>query len=74
MKMESRNDNLRSELTRDILEGPKPLRDSSPIVARIKGVQTIYQLYSCSSYMNRHTRSRTNDVNSYTSFFYDLIR
>jgi len=23
-----------------VLEGPKPLRDSSPMVARIKGVQT----------------------------------
>jgi hypothetical protein len=32
----------RSDIEKEvnILEGPKPLRDSSPMVARIKGVQT----------------------------------
>ena len=56
-----------------ILVGPKPFRDSSPMVARINGVQTII-----SSFLNNMrlglTRSRADYVDSNTSFLYDLVR
>jgi len=59
---------------RNLLVGPKPLRDSSPIVARINGVQTIHQLLLRHNTRGGHTRSRADYVDSDTSFLHDLVR
>jgi hypothetical protein len=50
----------------NVLEGPKPLSDSSPMVARINGVQTVVSALILVPRQDereqRHTRSRADDA------------